>query len=219
MHRSRIIGAAVLFCFIVVAALQAGDELRLYKVKSGIVEYQVNGAQSGSETLYFDNWGMNAATFTNTTISMMGFTQTTNSLKLLDGEWTYNIDLDKKTGTKIETPLLKEMAQNAAAKNEDMTDVGEQMMVQMGGKKTGTETVLGKTADVWRMESMGTTIWVYKGVTLKIATGMAGMEITKTATRFDENAAVDPEKLKVPKDVTIGESQNLNEILERFKKK
>ena len=186
---------------------QSGKKIKRNKVKSGIIENKISGMNKGSETIYFDDWGMLEAKYTQTVISMMGFKQKSNTLTLLDGEWTYNIDLDKKTGTKMKTPLMERLAKNA--KNKDLTDVGKEMMQQMGGKKTGMEKVLGKLCEVWEIKSMGSKVWVWNGVALKSETNLGGMKMSKVAQTAKFNVAIPADKVKMPAGVTINEMPNL----------
>ena len=198
---------------------QAGNTARRYKMKSGVVEYTVNGPQQGVEILYFDDWGMREATHTNLVLELMGFKQKTNTLTILKDGNTYTIDLAKRTGTKMETPMMKDLTARMEAEGKDMTDFGEEMMIQMGGKKVGTEEVLSKKCGVWVIEQMGTKAWVYKGLTLKSITRMAGMEITKIATKFQENASIDDSKLEIPSDIKFEDRSNLEDVLKKIRRK
>jgi hypothetical protein len=195
------------------ASSQSLAGVKRYQIKSGIVQYTLSGARKGTETVYFENWGMREAKYTQAEMSMMGITQKQNTLTLLDGETTYNIDLDTKTGTKMETPMLKELAAN----NKDLTDAGEKMMKSMGGAKIGTEAVLGKTCDVWEIKNMQSKTWVWKNVPLKTQVNMANMQMIITATKFEEGASIPTDKLKVPSDVTITEGVDMKKMLEGLK--
>lgn len=198
-----------------IASGQGQVGLKRYLIKSGIVEYTLSGTRKGTETIYFDDWGMREAKYTKAELSVAGFTQKQNTLTLLDGETTYNIDLDRKTGTKMETPMLKELAAN----NKDLTDAGEKMMKSMGGAKVGTEVVLGKTCDVWEIKNMQSKTWVWKNVPLKTQVNMANMPMAMIATKFEEGASIPADKLKVPSDVTITEGVDMKKMLEGLKAK
>lgn len=186
-----------------------------YKIKSAMVEYALSGSQTGTETLYFDDWGKREARYTQTQISMMGFTQKTNRLGLLEGDWMTNIDLDKKTGTKMKNPMMDAAS---ARYNKDLAAAGEDMLKKMGGKKIGTETIAGKLCDVWEVADLGSKTWVWKGVPLKTQARMMGMEITTVATKVQEGG-VPQDKFKVPAGITLTEGQNLSEIMKRMKAK
>jgi hypothetical protein len=197
------------------ASSQSLAGVKRYQIKSGVVEYTLSGTRKGTESIYFDNWGMREAKYTKAELSVAGFSQKQNTLTLLDGNFTYNIDLDKRTGTKMETPLLKELAAN----NKDLTEAGEKMMKSMGGVKIGTEVVLGKTCDVWEIKNMQSKTWVWKNVPLKTHVSMPSMEMTIIATKFEEGVAIPADKLTIPSDVKINDAGNVQKMLEGLKAK
>ena len=52
----------LLFTFIIGAQLHAQEvSLKLYGIKSGIIEYKYSGTQVGTSTLYFDQYGYRSA--------------------------------------------------------------------------------------------------------------------------------------------------------------
>jgi len=195
------------------ASSQSLAGVKRYQIKSGVVEYTLSGTRKGTETIYFENWGMREAKYTKAELSVAGFTQKQNTLTLMDGGYTYNIDLDTRTGTKMETPLLKEIAAN----QKDLTEAGEKMMKSMGGVKIGTEVVLGKTCDVWEIKNMKSKTWVWKGVPLKTQVSMPSMEMTIMATKLDEGAAIAADKFTIPSDVKINDAGNMQKMLEGLK--
>jgi len=218
MKSARVFHLAFFLCMILTNSIAVGQNIagvKRYQIKSGIVEYTLSGTRTGTETIYFDNWGMREAKYTKSEMSMMGVTQKQNTLVIIDGETTYSIDLDTKTGTKMETPMLKELAAN----NKDLTDAGEKMMKSMGGAKIGTEVVLGKTCDVWEIKTMQSKTWVWKNVPLKTQVNMANMQMTMIATKFEEGASIPADKFKVSSDVTITEGVDMKKMLEGLKSK
>lgn len=188
-----------------------------YLVESGIVEYEMSGMQKGTETIYFDRWGWREAKQTNSEISVAGITRKENKFTIMDGEWIYNIDLDRRTGTKTKNPMLEQFI--AAAKNKDksLTELGEEMLRSMGGQKIGTEAVAGKDCDVWETKKLGSKSWVWKGVTLKSQLSMGGMQVNSSATRVDENAIIPADKITIPSDVKITEGPDVKRVLEGMK--
>jgi hypothetical protein len=186
-----------------------------YKIKAAMVEYSLSGSQTGAETLYFDDWGKREVRYTQTQISMMGFTQKTNRMGLLEGDWMTNIDLDRRTGTKMKNPMMDTVSNRYG---KDLSAAGEDMLKKMGGRKTGTETIAGKLCDVWEVSDMGSKTWIWKGVPLKTQARMMGVEVTTTAVKVQEGG-VPQDKFKIPSDITITEGQNLSEIMKKMKAK
>ncbi len=56
---------------------------------------------------------------------------------------------------------------------ESMKQTGKEMMIQMGGKKVGTDKVLGYPCDVWDL--MGVKQCMYKGLPLKVESNIMGV--------------------------------------------
>jgi hypothetical protein len=195
-----------------------GQEMHRYKVRSAIVNYKVTGMQEGTETLYFDRWGMREARYTETEIKMMGMGVKTHNLTLLDGEFTYAVDLVKKTGTKAKTPMMEALMRKAESENQDLTDIGKDMMVQMGGKVIGEEEILGKTCQIWEISNMKTKTWIWNGITLKSETNMMGTQ-TSEATSIEVDVDIPEDKVTLPSDITIGDIGNPMDLIKNMKNK
>jgi len=178
---------------------------RRYLVKSGIIQYQYSGMQTGTETLYFDDYGMKEAKFTDATMKMMGVEQKRQELSILDGDNQYTIDLTKKTGIKMKNPFLSQALTDSD--DEAIIKLGEKMMAEEGGKKIGTETVAGKECDVWEIKKMNAKTWVWKALPLKFEMNGMGMKLGMVATSIQENVDIPAEKLAVPEGIKITEQQ------------
>jgi hypothetical protein len=179
-------------------------DIKKYQIKSAIVEYKISGAQTGKETLYFDNYGFLEARYTESSMTMMGFTVETNTITISDKDWIYNIDMKEKKGTKMSNEMLKAMLDGLTQK--DYEEFGRKMMQEMGGKKIGEETYMGKTCEVWTIESMNTKMWVYKLIPLKIEMTMFGT-VTYETVKFEENVSIPKDKFIPPKDIPVEEVQ------------
>ncbi len=66
----------------------------------------------------------------------------------------------------------------------------------MGGRKIGTDKVLGYTCDVW--ELMDTKQCIYKGVTLKVESNIMGMTNREIATETKFDIALSADDFKLP---------------------
>ena len=84
----------------------------------------------------------------------------------------YRVNLDDNTATKMENTMLK------GFEGQDLTEMGEKMLKQMGGKKIGSEKFLGRPTEIWEIKQMGTKSWIWKGVPLKSELNMMGMKIS-----------------------------------------
>ena len=181
--------------------LKAG--FKRYKIESGIVEYNLSGSQTGTETIYFDRWGLREAKYTMSETNMMGMTQRRKTLTLFDGAWVYSIDFDNRTGTKTENPLFKSLSDTSASK--DLSKLGEKMLKGMGGRRIGSEKILDKTCDVWEVEEMPFISWVWNGIALRTEVSMMGMDSNIIATKIEEGVKISEDKFEIPQDVVISE--------------
>jgi len=184
--------------------IDSGSELqKRYGVKSGVIEYVLSGSQEGTKTLYFDSWGMRQAEYTRSVFTIKGFTKPINVVSIIDGEYQYNINMDQNSGTRTRNPILRTMEQLKDQKS--FNEFGEQMLLNMGANKIGSEDFLGKSCDVYEMKSTGTKLWVWEWLTLKSITQSRGIEINLTATRINEGGSVPSEKFKIPEKVVLNE--------------
>ena len=189
-----------------------------YGLESGIVEFRVEAnMMKTSETIYFDRWGLRETKQRRTEINVGSISQTQNAMEFLDGETTVNVDLDNKRGTRIKNNLLTTIADRTSSKN--MEEASEKFLKAMGGKKIGEEAVLGKTCQVWDIQSLKAKNWVWKNIALKAESGLGGMTTTITAVRVEENAKIPVEKFKIPDGIPITESGSIPDILKGIKEK
>lgn len=172
--------------------------MKRYPIKSGIVKYEYFGdLRMGSETVYFDRWGMRQASYTDS--EMGGMTE--RRLVLIDGEWTYNINFQTMAGTKGETPFYKSMTEGSVSK--DWTNELDAVMEQSGGELVGTEVLDGRKCNLWRIKHMNMNVWMWKGLPMKSETRMAGSLITRIATDVQVDVEIPDDKFQVPDSVVI----------------
>lgn len=174
---------------------------RKYGIKSAIVEYDVTGSQEGSRKLYFDNWGERQAEYSNTTITVGQFSKTANLINISDGDWQYTINLDSRSGTKSQSQLkeLKEQLEGQQYFNE----LGEQVILKMGGRKIGEEEFMGKTCAVYDFSNIGMKAWYWNWILLKSETRSGPVNINVTARKIEEDVRIPEDRFRVPEDITL----------------
>jgi hypothetical protein len=163
-----------------------------FGLQSGKVEYQVTGAEQGTETLAWDNWGGRMAISTKATMGTVAQDRTT----LVTLDKVISLDNAAKTGTAMANPMKDVMM--AGSSSDEMTS---KMMSQMGATKQGTDTVLGKTCDKYVSATSSTCVW--QGIALKTEMTVNGATTTKVATKIEENASVDPSAFDIPAGMTV----------------
>lgn len=184
------------------AVVTQTTEFKRYKIKSAIIEYELSGMQTGTAITYFNNYGMQEASYEMAVSEMFGETQKSETVSYLDGFWQYSLDKLTNKGTKAKNTILESLVENSDG---DLESIGRKMFSSMGGEFKGKEELLGKNCDVWELVSMGTKIWVWKNIPLKSETKMMGFTITRTATKVEINVEIPPEKLAIPSGVDFVE--------------
>lgn len=202
-------------------AQKSGEQLlregyKRYGVKQGVVEYKLTGMMSGEETLYFDLWGLRERREKTTEITAGSRTIRTTTVGIIDGEITYTLDPDKKSGTKLTNTLLTEITKHSGEK--DLTELGEAMMKRMGGKKKGSGKIAGVDCEIWEVKSLQAKSWVWRGVTLKNEVTMMG-GIHSEAVRADFESSPGAERFVIPSGYTITDAGAVRDILKKTKKK
>lgn len=171
------------------------NDIKRYHVESGIVTYStvisgpyVNG--SGTNQLYFKKWGaleLKNESSSETVITYLpdgteeSTTKDAHETYKIDNDKVYVVDYKDQLIYTREDPLIEYMRQN----NLDALEAGKQMFENMGGVQLANEKVLGYECEVW--ELLGIKQWIYKGLTLKAVSSLAGITIVEEATsiRFD----------------------------------
>jgi len=176
---------------------------KIFGIKSGIIEYEITGSQTGNKKLYFDDWGRKQAEFSNSTIKVGKFSKHSNLLKITIGDWQYIINLEKKSGTKRENPILGRMYELSNQIN--YNDFGEQLVLIEGGVKIGSEDVAGKNCTIYNFQNKKSKSWIWNWITLKSESLSGGVHITVTAKNILVNVSVPDSVFNPPPDVMVFE--------------
>ena len=205
MKKSIGVSIAILFT---TAGLQAGgDQLKLYGMESGKIDYKITGAgnfmgvetkTAGKKRVIFKSYGAKSVTEENevkkTVMGGKANVEKSHKITILDDAILYNVDLEKKRITRMQNPAIAMMGAMGGDKN--AMEMGEAMLKKMGGKKTGTDKVLGYTCDVW--EAMGTKQCIYKGIPLKVESDVMGIKNTEVATKAEFDIPIPDDTFKLP---------------------
>ncbi|MFH0867363.1 MAG: hypothetical protein V1904_14315 [Bacteroidota bacterium] len=178
-----------------------------YNLKSGIISFDIETMNMVQKmTKYFDDYGDKECdeTISSMDLGMAGKVETHTKMLTLDG-YIYNINFTNKTGTKSKiTPNAKGKSDNI-----DFNNLSADIMKEMHITKEGTETVLQKTCDKYKMDNpelnMKSSYCVWDGIPLKFEVNMAGAIAKYNATKIEENVSVPAEKFEIPKDIKITE--------------
>ncbi len=174
---------------------------KIFGIQSGIIEYEITGSQTGNKKLYFTDWGRKQAEFSNSTIKVGKFSKHSNLLKITNGDWQYIINLENKTGTKRENPVLEKMYKLSNQIN--YNDFGEQLVLIEGGVKTGSEYVAGKNCTIYNFRNTKSKSWIWNWIALKSESLSGGVHITVTAKNISVNVSVPDSVFNPPLDVMV----------------
>ena len=128
------------------------------------------------------------------------------SLLISDTAYSWALDPEKMTGTKISMKEMKAMGSMPgmkAPKKVQPKDYTQEFVESQGGKWLAGDTVLGKSCIV--IELGKTKQWIYKGLVLKSVTTYSSGTITRVAIKFDENATIAPDKFQIPETYKVAE--------------
>jgi len=174
-------------------------QTKRYEVKSGIIEYTINGGGDmmgiktkikGTAKNIFKDWGNLELHDEAKSSIVMGMEEHQREMTKIDGKDIYVVDFDKKVIVKYAPEML------LGSEYKDLAKSDKEMMISMGGKKIGEDKILGYACEVWEM--LHTKIWIHKGIPLKSEANVMGMNHITEATSVQLNVQVPDEKLKLP---------------------
>ena len=191
------------------SVLVAGaNQMQKYEVKSGKIEYSLSGGGNimgvaqiksvGKKRVIFDHYGAQELeeTVEVKNETTMGETKTnkTHILDYMNYATIYKVDFKKKRIHRVKNTGAAMAAAFSGGKS--LKETGESMMKKMGGKKIGTEKILGYTCELW--DVIGVKQCMYKGIALKIETNMMGMKNVEIATKAEFDIVLNEKNFKLP---------------------
>ena len=203
----KILNSCILFFLLVITCVNTGfaanTPKRYPKSRTGIIKYEIYGATiTGSEVVYYDDWGSREAKYITTTMDLGGVTVTRNTLILLEenGQWINNVDLNARTGIRMKNPRYKEsigQSRREREKNE------ENKNIDAGGRKVEIEMVLGKPCEVWVVQLTGVKTCTWNRIILKKISGPGFSRTTTVATEITERVSIPEGKFTIPPDIEM----------------
>jgi hypothetical protein len=181
------------------AVLAQTKTYKQYALKSGIIEYKHSGNETGTETVYFDDYGNKVAAYKNTVRNG----EVNKGWVITLGETQYLFDPEESSeGWKMKNPVIKFFSDC-----EDINKCSEDMLTRLGYKKEGTRMFLNKNCDVWK--SKNGEMLVYKGIMLRNQMSVMGTSSLQEAASFKEGAAIPASKFEVPENIKFNDMPGL----------
>ena len=201
--RTFFIGAFVFTTFCSADLLKI--QYKRYNYKSGYIEYKYTGDQTGSVTLYFDNYGMTLAKHTNAYLKSDEGNRSIQKLELIKNGHQYLINLKTNSGKRSVDPTLQGLEEGEV---HDLTKLVDEDLLKLGAEKVGLEKVAGKECTVWELSNLHLKVWTWEGFVLRSMTKEPGSgEINMYAWDVRTNSPVPQDKLRIPPGANITEGQ------------
>ena len=219
--------AVIVLCFTANLFAQEVSEYKRYPYKSGIIEYEITGnTYQGTAVLYWDNYGMKEALYTDKKWKKSFITlHSVNEVEIVDGDYNYTIDLDDEEGTKKKNDYAEKFGnlEDANAIYKQTMDVLKELGFQTDAGIPGTESsskkntkrFCGKDCDIFKLNNgeLKLTYYIWMGIILasdeilpKIP--MVGQpQFTKKCTSVKIDVPVPAEKFEIPKGTEIEEDK------------
>ncbi|VAX29305.1 hypothetical protein MNBD_IGNAVI01-771 [hydrothermal vent metagenome] len=198
----------LIFILLILYSVTNGQDFKRYQFKSGKVVYKLSGMMTGTETMYFDDYGRKEVRFNESEVNMMGTKQKTSTQTITDGKYIYSINKQNNTAQKMENPIY-----SMFTKDDDLQKIGDDIMKKLGGKKIGNETINGKDCEIWEVQKLGGKVWVWNSISIKSDINMMGMKMTQVAESVETNIDVSPDLFKLPKGITIQDMGSMNNMM------
>jgi hypothetical protein len=191
------------------AGASADTEMpKRYDIRSGKILYEIRGGGDimgmvktktfGKKRLIFDDFGareiVELSKVEKETAGGKSKVKKEHTLRYTNGAILYDVSFKRKKIVRMNNPGLA--AGVLLGGGQSMSKAGEAMLRKMGGKKIGSDTVLGHTCDVWSL--MGAKQCIYKGVVLKVETDIMGVKSTEVAVKAQFNLSLDKEVFTLP---------------------
>jgi hypothetical protein len=171
--------------------------LKPYGIKSGIIEYSYSGDKVGKGILYFDDYGLKSAMYTDA----VERGEKRKNWVLTSGDFQYMWDPEKSSdGMKLKNPVIDWIK---SASEEDIGSFSESMYAKMGMERNGSETWLGKECKVMKGKMGKALVW--NGILMLLDMKMMGYNSHQEAIDIKINLPVESKYFIIPKDIKFSE--------------
>jgi hypothetical protein len=186
----------ILLMSAIVLSAQTKKE-KMYPFKTAVIEYTYEGNTTGTQQLYIDNYGWLQCKIEQTANKAFGQKTETNKAEITKDFDIYSWDLKTKKGGKMRNTLAENLMNDPTF---DPEEFGKKSMESLGFEKKGTETINGKTCEVWKGLGGSSTIWMWNSLAMKSEIKMLGTKTTWIATTVKINEGVPSGKFDLPSD-------------------
>jgi len=184
----------------------SNDNDRIYGVKEGMVEYEMDlaGISTGTIIIYFKDYGNIECTVTD--MEMMGMKTLTRTLEV-DG-YMYSLNMTQKTGSKSK---LSEDDEEFAPNNFNFDNISSEMKKEMKLEEIGTEEVAGKDCKVYELlvEGQKAKFYVWENIPVKYEMSQNNLTMIMKAIKIEKNPSFPSGIFEIPSDFKITDMEEL----------
>lgn len=184
------------------AQQMAAAGYKRYGVEKGTLVFQYTGAVSGTDYIYFDNWGWREAKYTRSSTKIGSFSEETNAVQYLDGESRYVYDPATNKAKYYDSRQAIVIADQHGTK--DMVAFGDVLLKNMGAKPAGKSKVGDIECDVWKIEDKQVKLLMWQGLTMGEESYVNGIMVGRKCTKVELEKNPPLQKLVLPKGVEVG---------------
>ena len=181
---------------------------KLHPQKQYCVWYEHTGQMmSGNSQMCSRKYGQETFTISNTSVGMLGITQSQNTHTVVKGETIYNINLDTMTATKAKNPMYEGLSKA------DPKDLNRQMLNAMGLSDSGEDKIIaGVKCSIFNSAQFGTACFTDNMILLE----QSVMGNTQTATKVDLQSGGANKDYNLYKTVPLSDAPDVGKILEQL---
>lgn len=206
--KSFSLSIVVLLTFTFFCTSVSAQTYKRYNNKSGIIEYEIDGTYEGTATLYWDDYGMKEALYTDKEITKFGIRISgENTVEIIDGDSTFKIDLDDLEGEKSKNDYADTYGSVRDAN--DILEISKLAFTTLGGKieEKRTKVQCGKKCEIWTIEAPYKGKYhVWEGIFLTSEEEITkGIEMIKKCKSIKLDVPIPAEKLAVPTNIEFEE--------------
>lgn len=186
-------------CFFLVFYLATPQEgsMKLYGIRSGIIEYSYSGDKVGKGTLYFSDYGLKSAMYT----EVITNGEQTKGWVVTTGDTQFMWDPSRPDeGMKAQNPMVAWMKE--AAKG-SLDAFYETTYSQIGFTKGQNETFLGKNCMTMKGDMGKLLFW--NGIMMYMDMKMGAFNSHQEVTSLKTDVPVDAKYFAIPKNIKFSE--------------
>jgi hypothetical protein len=198
----------IVLCTLIAVSAQAQQKQKRFLIKSGHIKYELTGNTTGTKEMWWDDYGdktcetVNSVTVTKIFGMKSESKSKTKTIIIKDKFWAINyLDESASKGTVPYYEESHEMVEDMT--EEELRQWGEDMIESLGGERLANEKFMGYDCEVFTV--LGSKIWIYRGVSLKLESEILGVTANEIASKFEPNTSVSASIFKPATDVTYEE--------------